>query len=134
MRLFLDSSALLKVYLDEPGSGFAGRVVSDAASLVASRVAQAEVVARLLREPAGSQHVERFDRLWAVTQVVEVDQPLCLHAAQLAARRGLRTLDALHLASAIAVADDDLVTATWDRRLWDAAREEGLTVLPRERP
>ena len=53
----------------------------------------------------------------------EVDEPLCLHAARLTADRGLRTLDALHLASALAVADENLVLATWDRRLSDGARE-----------
>ena len=47
---------------------------------------------------------------------------------------GLRTLDALHLASALAVADENLVLATWDRRLSDGARDEGLVVLPQPRP
>jgi predicted nucleic acid-binding protein len=134
MRLFADSSALVKVYLAERDSETAGRAVAGARQVAASRIAQTEVTGRLLRYDAAHDHIKRFTALWSEVAVVEVDEPLCLHAAQLTADRGLRTLDALHLASALAVADDDLVVATWDRRLWDAARAEGLAVLPDERP
>lgn len=134
MRLFVDSSAILKAYLDEVDSESAGRVVAAARELAASRIAQAEVTGRSLRDDNARKHIKRFTALWDEVAVVEVDEPLCLHAAQLTADRGLPTLDALHLSSALAVADDDLVVATWDRRLWDAARDEGLAVLPRRRP
>ncbi len=134
MRIYADSSALLKIYVQEPGSELVTRSLAQARELAACRVAQTEVAARLLHEPEPEPLLRRFADLWKAVNVVEVDDRLCRSAAQLAFSRNLRTLDALHLAAAVAVADDDLVLATWDRRLWDAARAAGIAVLPDARP
>ena len=67
---------------------------------------------------------------WGAFGIVEVDQPLVEHAAALALERGLRSLDALHLAAALVLPAQDLVFAAWDRRLHAAARAEGLRTLP----
>jgi predicted nucleic acid-binding protein len=67
---------------------------------------------------------------WPAFSVVEVDQPLVEHAAALALDRDLRSLDSLHLAAALVLPREDLVFATWDRRLHAAAADEGLLVLP----
>jgi hypothetical protein len=42
--------------------------------------------------------------------------------------------DAVHLASALALADPDLVIAAWDRRLHAGAATTGLPVAPAELP
>jgi hypothetical protein len=44
--------------------------------------------------------------------------------------QGLRTLDSLHLASALALPRASLTFATWDARLHRAARAHGLATLP----
>jgi predicted nucleic acid-binding protein len=62
--------------------------------------------------------------------VVEVDQSLVEDAAKLAIDRGLRSLDALHLAAALVLPHDDLLLVTWDRRLQAAGVLEGLAVIP----
>ncbi len=62
--------------------------------------------------------------------VVEVDERLVEHAAELAIDRELRSLDALHLAAALMLSRDDLLLATWDRRLHAAAGVEGLALIP----
>ena len=67
---------------------------------------------------------------WPAFGIVEVDQPLVEHAAALALARDLRSLDSLHLAAALVLPREDLVFATWDRRLHAAARAEGLELLP----
>jgi predicted nucleic acid-binding protein len=67
---------------------------------------------------------------WPAFAIVEVDQPLVEHAAALAIKRELRSLDALHLAAALVLPLEDLIFATWDRRLHAAADAEGLQVLP----
>jgi predicted nucleic acid-binding protein len=67
---------------------------------------------------------------WPAFGVIEVDQPLVEHAAALAIDRGLRSLDSLHLAAALVLPGDDLVFATWDRRLHAAAATEGLRLVP----
>ena len=67
---------------------------------------------------------------WPAFGVIEVDQRLVEDAAELAIGRELRSLDALHLAAALVLPDDDLLFATWDRRLHAAAGAEGLQLLP----
>jgi predicted nucleic acid-binding protein len=67
---------------------------------------------------------------WPAFVVIEVDQQLVESAAELAVGRSLGSLDALQLAAALILPRDDLVFATWDRRLHAAAGEEGLTRIP----
>lgn len=68
---------------------------------------------------------------WGKFDVVEVDQTLVEDAAALAIRHGLRSLDALHLASALALPRADLSVVTADQRLAAAARAETLAVIDR---
>jgi predicted nucleic acid-binding protein len=67
---------------------------------------------------------------WPAFAVIEVDQQLVEAAVELAIERSLGSLDALHLAAALILSRDDLVFATWDRRLHAAAGAEGLTLIP----
>ncbi len=67
---------------------------------------------------------------WPAFGVIEVDQRLVEDAARLAIGRELRSMDALHLASALMLPCDDLILATWDRRLHAAAKTEGLALTP----
>ena len=67
---------------------------------------------------------------WPAFGIVEVDQPLVERAAALTIERELRSLDSLHLAAALVLPGDELVLATWDRRLHTAATLEGLQLLP----
>lgn len=79
---------------------------------------------------AGRDAVGAFQEEWPAFAVIEVDQDLLERASMLAVERELRSLDALHLAAALLLPRNDLVLATWDRRLHAAARAEGLAVLP----
>jgi len=67
---------------------------------------------------------------WPAFGVIEVDQRLVEDAAKLAITRELRSMDALHLAAALMLPRDDLILATWDRRLHAAAAAEGLALTP----
>jgi predicted nucleic acid-binding protein len=80
---------------------------------------------------AGRAAADAVKDEWTAFGVVEIDQQLVEHAAALALRRDLRSLDALHLAAALVLPREDLVLATWDGRLHAAARAEGLALLPR---
>ena len=79
---------------------------------------------------AGQAAAKAILKEWPAFGVVEVDQDLVEHASRLAIKRDLRSLDALHLAAALVLPGNDLVMATWDKRLHAAAAAEGLTVLP----
>jgi predicted nucleic acid-binding protein len=79
---------------------------------------------------AGTRAVRAVKEEWPAFAVIEVDQALVEHAAGLALARDLRSLDSLHLAAALVLPGEDLVFATWDRRLHTAADAEGLDLLP----
>jgi len=134
VRLYLDASAVLKAYLDEHETERALLAVRSADAICSSRIARTEILGRLLRVDALPRLLDDFDELWAGVTVINLSERLADRAAVLVSTRRLRTLDAIHLASALEVGDEDLVFATWDRRLWDAAVAEGLRVLPDARP
>jgi uncharacterized protein len=74
--------------------------------------------------------VRAVQREWAAFSVIEVDQDLVERATELALAHDLRSLDALHLASALVLPREELMVAVWDRRLHAAARAEGLGLFP----
>ncbi len=79
---------------------------------------------------AGKKATRTVREEWPAIGVIEIDQRLVEHAAELTIDLDLRSLDALHLAAALVLPREDLVIATWDRRLHAAARTSGLPVLP----
>lgn len=102
-----------------------------ASSWAMCRIGYVETLRAIVLEVGPSAPaVRRFRAEWPELEVVEVNPQLSESAAGLAVEEGLRTLDALHLASALLVAEDDLVLATWDRRLWRAAKRRRLGLLP----
>jgi uncharacterized protein len=64
----------------------------------------------------------------ASVALIEVGEAVIASAADLVERHGLRAYDAVHLASAIALADPEVVVATWDADLRRAAAVEGLAI------
>ena len=60
-----------------------------------------------------------------------MDATLAHHAGELAERHALRGYDAVHLSTALAVADPDLVMATWDEDLARAAAALGRPAVPK---
>ena len=69
---------------------------------------------------------DAVDNLLARCELVDLTTSLLHEAAQLASAR-LRTLDAIHLASALLIGPDELVA--YDARLAETAREAGLKVV-----
>ncbi|MBA3371159.1 MAG: PIN domain-containing protein [Thermoleophilaceae bacterium] len=115
----------------EAGSTTLRKAMTDSDAWIACRLAYVEVMRALGRShlPGGSP-ARRFHSEWPAFTVVELDQALAEAAARLAVEEGLRSLDAIHLAAAAAVADADSVVATWDARLHTAAHRRGLEVMP----
>ncbi len=79
---------------------------------------------------AGSKAADTVRAEWLTFAVIEVDQRLVEHAADIAIDLELRSLGALHLAAALVLPRDDLVLTTWDRRLHAAACASGLQLMP----
>ncbi len=129
--LYLDASALVKRYVEEEGSDSVLRAMDEATAWSICRIGYVEAV-RAVALAGGEEAVKRIDTDWLSFDVVEVDAALAEHAARLALSAELRSLDALHLASALVLPPEDLTVATWDERLHRAARDRGLQTLPAE--
>jgi predicted nucleic acid-binding protein len=141
VNLYLDSSSLLKLFLDEDGSRQVNAQVTTAGSLSTSLVSWPEVRAGLARAQRGlrvspddyQSAVSRFSTdIWPRFEFVDFTVPLAHKAGDLAARYFLRGLDAIHLASAVTLRDelDESVSfSAFDGRLCEAAADCGLTVV-----
>jgi predicted nucleic acid-binding protein len=129
--LYLDASALVKRYVEEDGSELVMRAMGAANAWSMCRIGYVETI-RAVGLAGGRKAVKGVEADWLSFDVVEVDSALAEHAAQLTLSAELRSLDALHLASALVLPPEDLTVATWDARLHRAARDQGLETLPEE--
>lgn len=132
MSLYVDSSALLKRYVDEPDSDAADSLLRSDPALLTARHTIVEVrrnLARLLtgRDLAAARSAFAGD-LEALS-IVELDEVTCEAAATVAEVTGVRTLDALHLAAAQRVGGPAVPFITFDARQAQAARALDMTVL-----
>lgn len=119
----------MKRYVAEPDSDLVRDAMDEAEGWYICRAGFVETV-RAVGLAAGARATRAVRDEWPAFGVVEIDQSLVEHAAALALDRDLRSLDSLHLAAALVLPGDDLVFATWDRRLHTAAGAEGLDLLP----
>ena len=138
MDVAFDTSAVVKLVLDEAGSAEAATLWASGATRILSALVLPEAAGALaaaardgrLSRTAQGEASGRLRRLWERTTVIQLGSTLAEEAAVLAIRRSLAGADAAHLATALAVRTPDLVFATWDRRLAEAAQAEGLAVAP----
>ena len=132
MSLYIDASAFLKRYLEEPDSDECERLMLADADWVTGRHTTIEIrrnLARVLTGAALTRVRHTFARDWDRCNVVELDAATCEAAATVAEITGARTLDALHLGAAKRVADGAIPFLTYDVRQAQAARALGWTVL-----
>jgi uncharacterized protein len=136
--VYFDASAFVKLLAEEPGSELAAELWDGCDAAISSRLAYPEVRAALAAAARNNDLTtddhNAADRIWAeywaATRPVELSAAVEQHAGQLARAHALRGADAVHLASALAISDPDLVVAVWDRRLHAGARAAGLRVSP----
>ena len=119
----------MKRYVAEPCSELVRGAMGEAEAWFMCRVGYVETF-RAVGLAAGPSAARRVREEWDAIGVIEVDRALAEDAAELALRHDLRSLDALHLASALLLPPGDLTLLTWDRRLHAAALAEALPVLP----
>ena len=135
---YFDSSALVKLVLDEPGSDIAAALWNGCDAALSSRLAYPEVCAalgaatrnRVLTARQASAAAEEWEEFWESMRPVELSADVERMAGELATRHGLRGADAVHLASAVALGSTDLVVAVWDKRLHSGVVAAGLAVAP----
>ena len=136
---YLDTSALIKLFLrDEDDAATVRDVIAAMDVVYASRVAQIEGRAALAFARRAGRITARgyatakrdLDRAIGSLRIIEVRPGLARAAGDVAERFALRALDAVHLASALALGGHDTVVVTWDRTLALAARTARLAVAP----
>ena len=123
--LYLDSSAIVKLVEPEPETPALVEVARSAAALVSSALAMTEVI-RAVRRVGGS--VARASEALETIALVPLDDGIIRTAAELDPAT-LRTLDAIHLATALSLGSDVSALATYDRGLSAAAAAAGLEAI-----
>jgi predicted nucleic acid-binding protein len=137
--LYLDSSALVKLYVRETHSADVMALARKSPQWLCHQVGYVEVRAALaaaerlerISAQARSQAVARFIKDWRNISQVQFDEALLERAAELAEGFGLRGYDSVHLAAADRIRDavgERLVFACFDERLNRAAKLIGISL------
>ena len=122
--MYLDTSAITKLAVAEEESEALTATLADARVCATSRVGLVEF-RRVARR--GGVSVERTAAVVSALVTVELDEAIERLAAKLDVR--LRTLDAIHLASALSLGDALTGFICYDARLSDAAVDAGLPAI-----
>ena len=144
MFLYLDTSALVKRYIEEAGSQDVDAVMRDAIGAGTSMITRTEVAAALARavregrlsEDGGQEAHQGFRDEWPDFGRVSVTDALAARAGDLAWRYALRGYDAVQLAAALLCQEtfetlkERVLFASFDERLREAAGEAGLSAWP----
>ena len=122
---YLDSSAIVKLVINEPESAALRQFLGERTPLVSSALARAEVSRAVLAfgsptQDAAKQVLDRIDLLRVTNRVLTI--------AGTIRPDSLRTLDAIHLASALSLEDTLADFVCYDRRLSQAAANRGWAI------
>jgi predicted nucleic acid-binding protein len=137
---YLDTSALIKRFVAERGSGLVDALVLNGPPVATAKIAYAEVHSGLARKRREG-HLPETGCLSAC-RLLEAEWPTCIQveltdevlrvARDVIRRRALRGFDAIHVASALELKkrlNETMTFAASDRSLLRAARSEGLAPL-----
>lgn len=126
MATYLDSSAIVKLVVQEPESGALRRYLRRRQPLISSALARTEVLRALL--PAGDEAVTRGRTVLQRIDLVRVNDRI-LSAAGVLRPPELRSLDAIHLATAAELGDELSVLVTYDDRMVNAVKQMGYKIV-----
>ena len=139
--LYLDTSALVKKYIDEASSSEVRHCISRHDSAATSIIARAETAATFARAVRRGSLTEvearaghrQFVREWKSYLRIRVTESLAARAGEVAWMYRLRGYDAVHLAAALELQErvgTTVTLATFDEDLWLAAGEAGFEQFP----
>lgn len=120
---YLDSSALVKLAIEEPESGALRAHLRRRNTPVSSALARTEVLRALLLE--GEEGIARGRAVLARVELIRVNDRI-LNAAGSLQPPDIRSLDAIHLATARELGSDSSQMISYDQRMVEAAKELGL--------
>lgn len=140
MIVYIDTSDLVKLYVDEIGSEAIKEIVRKATVISTSKVAYAEARAAFARKQRDAGFsarvlrniVEDLHREWENYFLIEVTDGLIRSAGDIAEKHRLRGFDSIHLASAMNLKSkiaSEVYFSSDDDKLNQAAEKEGIIVL-----
>jgi predicted nucleic acid-binding protein len=137
--VLVDSSVVVRAVLERGLPRAVARAVAASSALVVSRLALVETARALDRAQAEGRVTnemfakaqEQVAELFGRCEIWEVSRSVCDAAGILAPRSGIRTLDAIHLATFLAARKrlPSLKLLTTDQRLRDVAMRLGLRTI-----
>jgi len=136
LRLYVDTSALVKLLIREPESPRVHELWLGASSRFSAKLiyvearsalARARRVGRLTPRQHG-RTTRELDDLLRDLVLIEITDNLVRAAGEIAERHRLRAYDAIHLAASMSFDDANLVVATWDAELRRSVIEAGLAL------
>lgn len=139
LSLYLDTSALIKLLVDEPGAEETRSAYSEADDIRTTAIAHVEATAALARMRKSrrltptqlKQALDDLENIWRGIFSHAVNGALLAQAAESARTHSLRAYDAVHLAGALSFATgEELQFACWDKELRDAAHKHGFVLIP----
>lgn len=145
MIIYLDASALVKLYVTEAGSKAVNQVIETADQIGTSLISRAEVAAALakavrmgiLQQKDGLSTLQTVRKNWSDFVRIPITEIIVSRADSLAWEHHLRGYDAVHLAAALLWQEtigEPITIATFDQSLWEAADGVGLIPFPFDLP
>lgn len=140
MILYLDTSALVKLYVEEKYSSLVEQVVSDAEIVATHLIAYIEThaaLAKLVREGVISEEEEEniqkeFKKDWPHYMKIGINQELLERASDFTKAFGLKAYDSVHLAAAdllLKTTKENITFGCFDKKLNQAAKIIGFNLV-----
>lgn len=140
MILYLDTSAIVKLYSNEPGAAQVKKAVGKAEMIATCLISYTETRSALARkrrlgeigERALEEHKREFEQDWEAMHHLPINEATVRRAGILAEQHGLRAYDGIHLASVEALqltVRSSATFACFDKALSEAALSLGLRLL-----
>jgi predicted nucleic acid-binding protein len=135
MKVFFDTSAFVKRYVNETGSQQVIDICQNANALALSVICLPEIISTLRRlvredkvsEKEYSQLKKSISTDLEDVDIIEITPEVMSRAISCLETHSLRAMDAIHLGCALAYAPDQFVSS--DQKQIQAARAIGLTVV-----
>jgi uncharacterized protein len=140
MILYLDTSALVKVYINESFSDIVRKAFLDADTIAISIIGFVEfhsAISRLLRENLINKIQlkkvkDNFNENWPKFKIIDLDNNIIKRASELIYKTELRAFDSIHLASAETlknITENDVIFGCFDKRLINGAKHIGMALI-----
>lgn len=143
MNLYIDTSALIKLFIQEAYSDEVRRCVESADIIATALLTRAETPAGLnrlarmniLEQKQCETALANFRNEWQTYHRIPITEQIVERAGLLTSQYSLRGYDAVHLACALTWSEllgAPVTVATFDRELRAAAQKSGFNVFPQE--